>query len=274
MSTVDRLAAPALRLRYRVGRSLAKRKMARATNPILVYTIGKTGSTTIVRTLEAATGRPTWQLHRLQADAIDEREREVEQTRPRWASHHLWVSQHFRHRMPTPERPWDVITLTRDPLAQSVSAFFQSTVGGRNVVEEDPSKMLESYLSKAQYRAVGWFDSELGRFLGIDVYDHPFTRGEPLFIRTDSVRLLLMRLEDLDRVGPAALSVFTGVKIDAMEHANTGDKKPYADAYQRFRTHATLPREVVDAVYCSRYARHFYSEDEIARFRAAWKTTG
>jgi len=26
-------------------------------------------------------------------------------------------------------------------------------------------------------------------------------------------------------------------------------------------------------MYGSRYARHFYTEDEISRFRAAWKTT-
>ena len=274
MSVLDSLTAPAFRVRYRVGRWLAKREMARATDPILVYTVGKTGSTSIVRTLRPATGRAVWQLHRLDAEAIDAREREVELTRPRWASHHLWVSQHFRRRLPTPDRPWDVVSLTRDPLAQSVSAWFQSTVGGRNVVDEDVNKMLESFLARPDwYRTIRWFDDEVARHLGIDVYEHPFTPGEPLFVRTPSVRLLLMRLEDLDAVGPAALSEFTGVKIDRTVRANVGTQKAYADPYQRFRAKAVLPRELVDTMYNSRYARHFYSDDEIARFRGAWQTT-
>jgi hypothetical protein len=112
--------------------------------------------------------------------------------RPRWASHHLWVSQHFRNRLPTPERPWDVITLTRDPLAQSVSSWFQSTVGGRNLLDDDIDRLLASYLARHDvYRSIRWFDEEIQRYLGIDVYEFPFTRGEPLFIQSRAVRLLL-----------------------------------------------------------------------------------
>lgn len=249
------------------------RRMARAPNPILVYTIGKTG-TSVVHTLASVAGRPVWQMHRLEADAIDEREREIVAERPRRVPHHLWVSQHFRHRLPTPERPWDVITLTRDPLAQSVSSLFQSAVR-RDYIDDDPSKMLATHLAQHDvYRVLGWFDNELSRYLGIDIFDQQFKRGEPLFIQSPAVRLLLLRREDLDRVGPAALSEFAGVTIDKMEHANVGDQKNYADAYQRFRAEAQLPRALVDKIYDSRYARHFYSDDEIARFRAAWQTIG
>ena len=267
----DVLTAPAFRLRYRLRRWLMKRRMAQAPDPILVYTIGKTGSTSVVKTIDGA-GRPAWQMHGLQASAIDERETEVETQRPRHMPRHLWVSQHFRHRLPTPERPWDVITLTRDPLAHSVSSFFQSAVR-RRYTEFDATEMLAKYLAEHDvYRALNWFDDELMRFLGIDVYEHPFTPGQPLLIQMPTVRLLLLRREDLDTVGPKALSEFAGVKIDQMAHANVGDQKLYADAYQRFRANALLPRDLVEKMYGSRYARHFYSEEEIARFKMAWRT--
>jgi hypothetical protein len=211
-------------------------------------------------------------MHQLQPDAVDAREREIGAERPRRAPYNLWVSQHLRRRMPTPDRPWDVITLTRDPLAQSVSSFFQSAVR-RNYIDDNPNAMLATFLSAHDiFGGVDWFDNELRRYLGIDIYDRPLNRGEPLFIRTPTVRLLLMRREDLDRVGPAALSEFAGVKIQAMEHTNVGAQKNYADAYQRFRGGAVLPRALIDRIYDSRYARHFYSDDEIARFRAAWRT--
>lgn len=239
-------------------------------DPVLVYTLGKTGSTSVIQTI-VATGRSVFQVHRLDPADVDDREREIRRYRPHQTPHHLWAAQHFRTRLPTPERPWSIVTLTRDPLAQNVSSFFQGALR-RGYVHDQVERMLDAYLTlHNRERVLEWFDTEFRRHLGIDMYDHPFTPGEPLFLDMPHIRLLVMRSEDLNQIGPGALSKFTGQPISHMEHANVGARKGYADAYRRFRSEAELPAELIERMYESRYARHFYTPEEIDKFRTAWR---
>ena len=56
----------------------------------------------------------------------------------------------------------------------------------------------------------------------------------------------------------------------ALVESNTADDKSYADLYAAFRRELTLPEPYLDRVYGSRFARHFYTPDELAAFRRKW----
>ena len=51
---------------------------------------------------------------------------------------------------------------------------------------------------------------------------------------------------------------------------NEASTRAYAAAYRAFTADPSIPDEALDAAYGSRYARAFYSDAEIAAFRARW----
>ena len=88
-------------------------------------------------------------------------------------------------------------------------------------------------------------------------------------MRTNS-RVLLVRLEDLDRVAQPAFAEFLGADVGHVVQRNEASDKVYADVYRRFMGLLKMPRQYLDRMYSSRYSRHFYTEREIAKFRSSW----
>jgi hypothetical protein len=48
---------------------------------------------------------------------------------------------------------------------------------------------------------------------------------------------------------------------------NTGEGKQYGEIYRSFLHAVQLPKSYVNSMYSSRYARHFYTPEEIDAFR-------
>jgi hypothetical protein len=245
--------------------------------------MGKTGSTAIARAVQDATGARVFQVFRLDAARLAEAEHRYLESRkgappaadgvPFPGALHLWESGYLLAHPPTTAAPWRVVTTVREPVAQAVSAFFHGS-GRRNLLAGDPSVgALEATLLAEQWlRApVRWFDREFAPALGIDAFSHSFDPalgyGE---IDAPAARVLLLRQEDLAGA-PGALARFLGrsepVPVPARNEAST---KEYGARYREFLGSVRLSGEVVDEVYASRYARHFYADSELERFRRRW----
>jgi hypothetical protein len=174
--------------------------------------------------------------------------------------------------MPTPHKPWDVISLTREPLAQTVSSFFQTGQRmGRFELTTPVEAVVEVFLREWDYRtSVRWFDRELAVSLGVDVYQHDFDLNQGFaMIERPTVRILLIRLENLLVNGADALSAFVGRDVVISESHNVGEGKAYADLYRAFRDQP-LPEQLVEWLHGSRYVRHFYDTEELHRSRQRW----
>jgi hypothetical protein len=82
--------------------------------------------------------------------------------------------------------------------------------------------------------------------------------------------LLVIRLEDLNRVFEEAVDRFAGLSGTRIAVKNRGEEKDYKEMYFRFRQHAVIPPDYLETQYSSKYARHFYSPEEIEQFRRKW----
>jgi len=257
--------------------------MARAVppsaSPLVVCSMGKTGSTALTRAVAAATGERVFQVFRLDPDAAAAAEVRYRAAHPRRTpgpapfpgALHLWESDFLTRRPPRADAPWRVIVPIREPVAQAVSAFFHASAArGRTTLDPAPARrelLAEGWLE----RPARWFDQEVGPALGLDVY----ATGEapvatPLELGSDTVRLLVVRLEDAATT-PDALGRFLGLGAPvAVPPRNAASTRGYADSYRAFVANPGLPAEALDEAYGSRYARHFYSAREIAAFRARW----
>jgi hypothetical protein len=176
---------------------------------------------------------------------------------------------------------WHVITLVRDPVARTVSAFFRHFTFnhpelGRDFHAEpaNADRLIDLFLDPAEPEhefTLGWFDRELRDVLEIDVFASAFSHASG-WARYDSARcrLLLLRLEELDQIGAGELSDFLDAPGLTLTAANRTENEPYFAAYRRFLERLQLPPSYLDRMYGSRLACHFYTEDELERFRTRW----
>src|SRR4029079_872809 len=108
---------------YTLSRRFALLRMARRReSPIVLLSMGKTGSTAIAGAVQEATDRPVFQVFRLEPARLREAAERYRARRPRAQSsgdagsknpfpgaHHLWESDHLVRHPPSPTAPWTVI---------------------------------------------------------------------------------------------------------------------------------------------------------------------
>lgn len=273
--------------RYATARALAhvqlRRRLRGSGEPVVVFQMGKVGSTTVHRAVEA-TGRAALQVHVLRPDAIAGTE---DVYRQRWSSEvhagHLFAAQHLRRLIDRhPERRWDVVTLVRDPVARNVSEFLQGDWLGylnhdehldRLDAPDLADRLLDAFLHRYDRHDVPleWFDDHLAPVFGIDVFDHPFPHdvGWQL-IEGVQARLLVLRQEDLGSAGPRGLAELLGTGPVRLSDRNVTGSKRYAPLHRRFLDEVHLPAELVERMYESRYARHFYTDEERSAAVSRW----
>ncbi len=169
-----------------------------------------------------------------------------------------------------------VITLVREPVANNVSMFFQlidqysdaKIQRSNHDIDELIGVFLTRYLHS---RPLVWFDAELRITLGIDVFQHPFPvdKGYTV-ISSSAIELLVLKCELDDRAKARAIAQFLDLEDFEIVRSNVTSQKPYADQYAEFKRRLRIPLPLLDELYESKYARHFYSEGERARLRARW----
>ena len=261
---------------YTASKQLALWRMRRTEPPIVVFSMGKTGSTAIARAIHDATGDPVFQVFRLQPRRLAEAEGRYRATRPRApypGARHLWESEYLLRQPASPSAPWTVVTTVREPVAQAVSAFFHAS-GRRAHLDGKPTvaQLVDAFVAGEWTRPpVRWFDREFEPAFGIDVYERPFDPAVGYaVIETPAVRALLLRQEDF-AVAPAALGRFLGGRTPVpVAPRNEASTKGYGGQYADFVASACLPAELLDAAYGSRYAHHFYADSEREHFRRQW----
>ena len=258
-------------VRWHIVRRIRRTVVNATARPLVVYSMPKTGTETVKHALRAAApDRPVFKVHTLDRSRI--RELESLQRSTNGSTRSLWTSQALASLMPTRRQPWDVISLTREPLAQAMSLFFMNGQRlGRFELTTPVDSVVETFLREWDFhRAVRWFDDELSASLGVDVYQHDFEPSQGFaVIERPEVRVLLLRLESLQEKGADALSTFLDRDVVLSESHNLGDRMPYSDLYSLFRDQP-LPEQLVEQLHGSRYARHFYDPEELDRARKRW----
>jgi hypothetical protein len=290
LRSITRAYARASRRNYDLARlELARRYLSRKLHrqaPVLIFQMGKVGSSTIVRSLaESELKGPVFHVHTLTEAGrrydlgVIGKSARAYFPRGKHLLESAYLEREIRRGLPQGAR-WKLISLVRDPLAQHVSSFFQILdmlwpdyrerfeAGSLGPADLLP-RFLEEYPPDNYY--LDWFDTEMKPSFGIDVYAEPFPveRGYRRF-ENEHAELLLLRLESLDAGGAEAIAGFLGLEGLELQRQNEAHSKAYNALYAAFRQ-LQLPADYVEAIYGSRLARHFYSAAELARFRARWQ---
>lgn len=277
--------------------------------PLLVYQMGKVGSMSLVKSPRASRpDTPIYQIHFLTHDNIEymegffrKRFEELSSGRVHesktggnrieinqdlyqqimWGLKHAWTCQHLRRQIDkSPEgKKWQVVTLVREPIARNVPSFFhlldyELEYKIQFTESETLAKGLELFPNEFDQHEIPltWYDTGLKVVFGIDVFasDFPKAKGYKIYAG-EQADVSLLRLESLkDCVSRAFKTFFLNIDDFTLVRVCVGSQKGYGAVYRQFLDSAILPDSYVHRIYASRYARHFYSPEEINTFKAKW----
>ena len=254
---------------------------------LIIYQMGKVGSTTLHNVLEQADlPMPIYKVHFL-SDAGLRHAVEFHQKTlkiPWETTPHIETTNFLRQKIKSDNNTqWKIISLVRDPIGREISEFFQYVHSlYPNLLdangEIDAQKTMRILQTKFMFYnpqknyTCRWFDMEVKNMFGIDVFAHPFdTEAGYSIIKQGNVDLLVMRLESLNENFTPAMNEFLGRPL-ALNHqqANVRSTQKRGATYHHIRQQFSLSDSVCRKVYHSAYARHFYSETQIDQFVQKW----
>jgi len=279
------LLSPVLELNNRLNSSwfVYRAFSSPAHPPILVYTMGKVGSTTVLRSLQAL-GLPNKIAHlHFLSDDLEAHKRTHRNAGVRPIPSHLILGQKLRSYLAREKsRQCRLISLVRDPIAFAISDVFQNPRFSLEVLEDEgltinPSKaayFLQRELQKAETFAYvnEWFDRELKRVFGIDVFAEGFPKdvGYKTY-RAANAEALVIRLEDLSERGGEAISQFCRLPAPIqLQNDNVRIETPIAKAYKKTLSQICVPHPICEKIYSGRVPRHFYTQAQLEHFAARW----
>ena len=196
---------------------------------------------------------------------------------------HEAVRAYLRDHGREEDRKVHVISLVRDLLRRTVSAFFQNVSNEQNRywwigTEDDILRMTMDELI-AEFRARQWrhldevihpwFD-RFAAVTGTPVFDAPFPHHRGMWTaRQGAVDVAILKVESLNST-LGTLGKWLGEPDLALHDENIGQAKWYGELYREFLQRFTPDEHEIEAYYQCRIARHFYSDEERARQIAFW----
>lgn len=239
--------------------------------PLLIWQMGKVGSKS-VETALASVNYPgaIFHVHVLSNELI--KRGEVLKRAQQFGNRAHYYNIALRQRLQSDPRKWKVISLVREPIGRNISAFFQNIdLYGAGLNCHDPqdldktvNTLMQRFVNDFDHlRALEWMALELEAIGGFNVYGQPFpVETGYQVLETGNKQALILRVDDLDRIGEVALRSFTGLPEIHLNSENVGDSKSYGVVYKAFKERLVLDRKYVQAMYDSQYAQHFYTSEE------------
>ncbi len=250
-----------------------------AGRPVIMYSMGKVGSSSIEAAIREQARRQIVKVHTLDREEIAQRVHESLVMAPDTRPYGYWRYDVLRWDLAVRQRHRRTfIAAVREPLARMASGhFYRLGLDGRRRETVGPGELEEH--QQAIERAVlkmarqeDWFDREIGRTIGLDVYRQPFSpTSTGMEFRNGAHSLLVLRQEDPSHHTGAALSRF--LNLDAplqIERRNSGGSHGAARQYEEFLEWWRPSEEVVATAHCMKYMRYFYTAAEREEFAQRW----
>lgn len=261
MALLRDLAAPVWRLLRRAPPTIP---------PVaVVYGMGKVGSSAVSAALRQA-GLVCHHIHTLHRPALI-RDARAALEAGELPLRHVSVAMAERAALVRGRGEVRYVTLVRDPVARTLSAFFENLHRhkGGLAAESDPDRLFAAWLEETDHRyGLTWFDREYRDQLGIDVMAHPFDPARRL-AQLPGRGPLVMRIDCPGPQKEAALSALYGRPI-RIALRNIGADKRYGSAYAAVLARACIPPELADEVYGSAFVRKFWTPEEAGAMADRW----
>lgn len=242
---------------------------------VLVYTMGKVGSSTIVNSIRKA-GLMEVQPHSLTFSRrgsyfVLPEKNKTELAKDLYKTILMKIKVAVWKKL-NQNKKIKVITLVREPISRNISAFFeQSHYISDDINELGVCEVERLFWKYANHDApLRWFDDEIKKVFGIDIYCISLNKDKYSIVSKNNVDILVLRLENLSSY-ESVIGDFLGKKNFKIINANIGTNKAYSHNYKKFKESISIPMSYINKMYNSNYMKHFYSKEEIEMFIKKYK---
>lgn len=246
--------------------------------PILIYQMGKVGSSALKRSIPGAL-----HIHNIVRKKPEDY---ISPVRAKFEYRGIkkwkrWLKLWRLHLKIRSSKQVKIITLVREPVGRDISMFFQALpfwLAEAYIVDGLSKQEGAEVLRSAFYRrvnhayALNWFDVELKVLTGIDVFSTEFDPEKGfMHYKNKQFQVLLVRHDKLEC--PAVLrqlSDFVGSSV-TLGSANSSAIKWYAPIRSIFLDSLALDEQYLERMLSSKLTRHFFTKDEIEDLKVKYR---
>lgn len=139
---------------------------------------------------------------------------------------------------------------------------------------KDNKCFASSYAGMIGYNYSGeeFFEKHLKENLGIDVYEYPFDveKGYSI-IQKGNIRIMLYQTEKAEKLEKAFAEI-AGFGFEfTYKRNNRASDRWYTKAYSKAKDEIRFGKEYFESCFEGKYMRHFYSNEDIEKFKQKWK---
>ncbi|TMP45695.1 hypothetical protein CWB96_10955 [Pseudoalteromonas citrea] len=166
-----------------------------------------------------------------------------------------------------------IVTLVRPALERNISMFFhdldcylyalysncdRTKFSPMATRTQDPQALIKAFeMHYQQSYPLTWFDDELKKMTGLDIYAEPFDMAKGLVIvRNNNFEVMCLDIKVLPK-STEQLSDFLGQSV-VLKRANQAQSKWYAALYGQFKCNYTPSPELTQLLKNSKYSTHFF----------------
>lgn len=265
----------------------------RGKQKILIYSMGKVGSSTIINSLyKSGLNRnfSIYRVHFLTGEGINHlrivnnKSFETLHEFNHETKSQILLSRFLRKQILEREiinKQYKIITLIREPIALNISDYFQNynqfipkaklNQSQKRYTKELVCHFFDKYPHELPLM---WFDTEFQKVFRGDIFLTPFPKKKGYKIyKNQSIEVLIIKLEQLDECGDQAFKEFLGVSHFNILNANEANQKAYKKLYNNFLKEISIPQSYIERMYHSKYTQYFYSDNEIKLLKDKWLNT-
>lgn len=241
-------------LRKNIKRFFLTRKLRKA-DPVFIFQMGKVASSSIHHSLKKQYPGAVGHAHHI--------------GRSNWVSELLYDWFRCGNRI-------KIISPVRDPVSRNISSFFQDysdyTKKEFEELELNTEKLIDEFISQYPHDIpLTWFDDNIKKYFGIDIYETPFPETGSATYVSGNVSLLVFRIDLDDSLKEKAIQDFLGFKSFRLRNKNVSSNKEYYDVYKKFISTIRLPDSYLTKLKDSKYFNYFYTKEEIDKMTRRWK---
>ena len=241
-------------------------------NAILIYQMGKVGSTTLENSLpNALHTHSLFDQHPCPVIKILKHNSILKKIKIKRRANKVLTLLRKRKKI-------KIITMLRDPFEKNRSHYLQDlhlwlsyrhlyTKAGKDSVREEGNRVIHDTFDQCFNHdlVLNWFDNEILPFTKIDILNEAFDKDAGYsIIKKGKYEIFVYKLEKVkDILQP--LSEFCGTNI-VLTSTNRGDQKWYSSIYQDFKLNYKPSKTYLDSLYDTKLCKHFYTEEEIISF--------
>lgn len=189
-----------------------------------------------------------------------------------------------------------IITAVREPISQNISMLFQIGDDDQCLVdqpefwENDYSKLfckvgridsgkgedcIYERVIRSDHKTMfiqNFFEEQFKKRLGVNLLAEPFdTKRGFSIVEQNGLEIFIFQLEKFDSIQKELLS-FAGLDSEIeFYRANDAADKYYAPLYQEVKETIPITRQYFENSFNDSYIKHFYSEEDIKKFRKKWE---